>query len=450
MRGRLAALVLVLLPLQAGCTLLFGDRMSSSGSGGNGGGGGTTVGGSGGDGTNNGGGTCRPISCATVGAECGAIADGCGGILACGDCGSPSICGGGGPNRCGTGVCVPRTCAEQGATCGQISDGCSAVIDCGPCACVSTGCAGQNATCGNIVDNCGVPLYCGDCPASPWHTFGNLTTELRRVYIVQSGMWIVDIDGNVFFTSDLMQFTSQKVQSMGSEIYADGDQVWVGGADGISYKAPGSSTFTLLPGSPKLVGGIHGVSGSVYADTYDTAGAVVHSTDGMSWSAVTPSPAPATLNAIFAASASEVFAVGVAGSIYHTTDGGATWAKQASGVTGDFAAVWGTGSLVLAAGRGGEIVRTTNGGATWSTAKTGTTALLLGLWGESASDIWAVGQNATILHSVDGGANWSAETGLPIAPTATLFSVFEAAGIVYAVGSGGIVIARQSSSGGGP
>jgi len=435
MARRLALLMLVLLPLSSGCTLLFGDRMSSpAGSGGNS----ATSGGDGGIAT------CRPIRCADVGANCGTIADGCGGTLACGDCGSPSICGGGGPNQCGDAVCTPRSCAEQGATCGLVSDGCSSVLDCGPCACVSTGCAGQNATCGNIVDNCGLPRDCGPCPASPWTTIGNLTTELRRVFMTSSGLWIVDIGGNVFHSTDEMQFTSQKVQSSLSELYVDGAEVWVGGADGISYKGPSATTFTLLSGSPKLTGGIHGVAGSLYADTFDTTGGVFHSSDGLTWSAVTPSPAPASLNAVFVSSGSEVFAVGVGGSIYHTIDGGASWASQISGVTGDFAAVWGTGSLMLASGRGGEIVRTVNGGATWSKANSGTTAVLYGLWGSSSSDIWAVGQNATVLHSVDGGASWAPETGLPVASTATLFSVYEAGGKVYVVGSGGIVLVRPS------
>jgi len=49
-----------------------------------------------------------------------------------------------------------------------------------------------------------------------------------------------------------------------------------------------------------------------------------------------------------------------------------------------------------------------------------------------------------VLHSVDGGASWAPETGLPVASTATLFSVYEAGGKVYVVGSGGIVLVRPS------
>ncbi|MEM2722584.1 MAG: NBR1-Ig-like domain-containing protein [Thermoplasmata archaeon] len=45
---------------------------------------------------------CRKISCAEANAECGEIEDGCGGIIFCGSCEEPKICGGGGErNKCG-------------------------------------------------------------------------------------------------------------------------------------------------------------------------------------------------------------------------------------------------------------------------------------------------------------------------------------------------------------
>jgi len=45
---------------------------------------------------------CTPTTCAAVGAECGVIADGCGGTRDCGPCRSGQVCGGGGlPNVCG-------------------------------------------------------------------------------------------------------------------------------------------------------------------------------------------------------------------------------------------------------------------------------------------------------------------------------------------------------------
>ena len=164
MGRRLALLVLVLLPSLAGCTLVYGNRQTGPGSGGNGGGGGS-----------NGNGTatvaaavaaaalaCPPA--APTSARCAArITDGCGGTLACGDCGSGQTCGGGGPNRCGTDACVPQTCAQLNNACGKVSDGCAGVIDCGACACTPTTCAAQPVSCGNVPDGCGHTLDCGTC-----------------------------------------------------------------------------------------------------------------------------------------------------------------------------------------------------------------------------------------------------------------------------------------------
>ncbi|MGZ3423202.1 MAG: hypothetical protein ACXWUG_30845, partial [Polyangiales bacterium] len=68
-------------------------------------------------------GGCMAKTCAALGANCGPVADGCGGILDCGKCTAPEACGGGGKaNVCGGGggPCVPKTCADVGADCGPI------------------------------------------------------------------------------------------------------------------------------------------------------------------------------------------------------------------------------------------------------------------------------------------------------------------------------------------
>ena len=93
-----------------------------------------------------------PTTCAAAGAECGALADGCGGQLMCGDCTAPQTCGGGGmANRCGEGACTPTTCAAEGADCGMLSDGCAGVLDCGSCVAPAT-CGG-----GGTANRCGAP-----------------------------------------------------------------------------------------------------------------------------------------------------------------------------------------------------------------------------------------------------------------------------------------------------
>ncbi|MBK9754052.1 MAG: hypothetical protein IPO88_11190 [Nannocystis sp.] len=57
---------------------------------------------------------CVPITCAAVGAVCGALADNCGNNLDCGPCPGDQVCGNGvAPNQCGAPACKP---AEQATT----------------------------------------------------------------------------------------------------------------------------------------------------------------------------------------------------------------------------------------------------------------------------------------------------------------------------------------------
>ncbi|MDP3218697.1 MAG: hypothetical protein Q8S73_31625, partial [Deltaproteobacteria bacterium] len=78
---------------------------------------------------------CGLVTCASAGATCGPIGDGCGGVLHCGTCAAPQTCGGGGrPSQCGgASGCVPRTCAALGVSCGPAGDGCGGPLDCGGC-----------------------------------------------------------------------------------------------------------------------------------------------------------------------------------------------------------------------------------------------------------------------------------------------------------------------------
>jgi hypothetical protein len=129
-------------------------------------------------------GGCAFVTCASAGAACGPIGDGCGGVIQCGTCMFPQICGGGGVHfQCGTIDCIPRTCAEAGANCGPVGDGCGGTIQCGDCpagqacgrggvpsvcgavggACVPRTCAQAGAGCGPAGDGCGGALDCGAC-----------------------------------------------------------------------------------------------------------------------------------------------------------------------------------------------------------------------------------------------------------------------------------------------
>ena len=57
---------------------------------------------------------CVPRTCASVGANCGSITNGCGGVLDCGTCVAPETCGGGGTaNKCGSPASLSATLTTQ-------------------------------------------------------------------------------------------------------------------------------------------------------------------------------------------------------------------------------------------------------------------------------------------------------------------------------------------------
>ncbi len=77
---------------------------------------------------------CGLRTCASAGATCGPIGDGCYGVLHCGNCTYPTTCGGGGvPSVCGQPTCTKRTCAAADAGCGVVGDGCGGLLSCGSC-----------------------------------------------------------------------------------------------------------------------------------------------------------------------------------------------------------------------------------------------------------------------------------------------------------------------------
>lgn len=61
-------------------------------------------------------GPCVPTTCEAAAAECGSLDDGCGGVLACGDCALGEACGFAQPHRCG-GECSSDADCDRGEVC---------------------------------------------------------------------------------------------------------------------------------------------------------------------------------------------------------------------------------------------------------------------------------------------------------------------------------------------
>lgn len=108
-----------------------------------------------------------------------------------------------------------------------------------------------------------------------------------------------------------------------------------------------------------------------------------------------------TLHGVYAASASDVFAVGNGGVIVRRVGG--AWTKMTSNTTGNLKSVWGTSSSdVWAVGQAGVVVH--YNGSTWSPVSV-TSTDIDAVWCSSASDVWMAG-TSSVWHSTDYGKSF--------------------------------------------
>ncbi|WP_340239953.1 Ig-like domain repeat protein [Emticicia soli] len=99
------------------------------------------------------------------------------------------------------------------------------------------------------------------------------------------------------------------------------------------------------------------------------------------------------------------------GNILHTTDGGATWRNQTTGITRDLFGIYFINNTQgWAVGPSGTIITTNDGGTTWTPQTSGSTRDLYGVYFTSSTQGWAVGGYGTILTTSNGGSTWTTQT----------------------------------------
>jgi photosystem II stability/assembly factor-like uncharacterized protein len=114
--------------------------------------------------------------------------------------------------------------------------------------------------------------------------------------------------------------------------------------------------------------------------------------------------------------------------ILRTTDGGAHWGLQTSGVHNTLSGVWFTGvdTGFVVGGLGvcspsiSTVLRTTDGGAFWKPQATGTNRALRAVFFTDANTGWAVGELGTILHTTTAG---EPTAGSPTQPNTSMENV---------------------------
>lgn len=150
-------------------------------------------------------------------------------------------------------------------------------------------------------------------------------------------------------------------------------------------------------------------------------------------------PTTERLNSVAYADADNVWAVGAAGTVLHSADGGQSWAAVTSGVAVDLYAVCfpdaNNGCIV---GGDGTVLTTSDGGGTWIEIESGVPFELRAV-SMAGSAHWIAGRLA-IMQSTDGGASWTMfETGTPPLPSLTDIT-FADASTGFISGYGGLIL----------
>src|SRR5215204_3558104 len=159
------------------------------------------------------------------------------------------------------------------------------------------------------------------------------------------------------------------------------------------------------------------------------------------WTKQSPLPTGFPLFDVDMISVSEAWAVGEVGTILHTTDGGVSWTRQASGTETRLAAVRFKDALRGWAVGGGLALLTSDGGTTWK-ASSGIVGDPVSIDCSSLTTCFAGYGYSTASKSTDGGATWQNVT-FPIA--VARFQFFDVQHGV-ASGPGGVAVTNDGGA----
>ncbi len=144
------------------------------------------------------------------------------------------------------------------------------------------------------------------------------------------------------------------------------------------------------------------------------------------------------VNGIAARSSTQLAAVGVSGSMLRTEDAGISWISQSAGTTRVlYGLSYVDSETAYAVGATGLVMRTEDGGDTWNSGTAGSGNWLAVDFADRATG-WIVGVTGSIRKTVNGAETWAVQ---PSPTTQQLNSVAVASTqTAYAVGNGGTII----------
>ena len=150
--------------------------------------------------------------------------------------------------------------------------------------------------------------------------------------------------------------------------------------------------------------------------TVGSGGKIFRTTNGGENSVQQSSGTDLSLNSLSFADANNVWIVGGGENNYwsadtsiilHSTDGGVSWAEQASSnLKSLFDVHFINSEFGITVGNGGTILNTTNGGSTWISQNSGTSQALYSVSILNTTEAIVVGDSGTILRSSNAGITW--------------------------------------------
>ncbi len=190
----------------------------------------------------------------------------------------------------------------------------------------------------------------------------------------------------------------------------------VGDNDTVLESTDGGSRWTRTFSKLGVMDGVSCGSPAHCSAVTSNANATLTTTDGTAWE-VTPAPFSIYATLLLANGISCIqqrcVEVGDRGAIAVSDDGGLRWTNATTGTTNLYGVTCVSMADCVAVGAAGTVLHTTNGGATWMSEVPPTGENLLGVSCPVVEECVAVGGAGTVLTSSDGGSTWTVRAGTP-------------------------------------
>jgi photosystem II stability/assembly factor-like uncharacterized protein len=205
-------------------------------------------------------------------------------------------------------------------------------------------------------------------------------------------------------------------------IFSVAEQLYVAGASGyIATKPIKGGTWSQLTTTTQAA--LYGLAGSSLSNLWAVGdNNTILYFNGAAWvPQSSPAPSSTVIRGVWAASPSEVYAVGDSGLFFSTQDGGTAWMSASPlpvSNPGSLRAIWGftSGSIDLwIAGDNGGVYHSPSGAGGWEDHTYNNTGpsqpSLTALWGSSDEDLWVVGGGLVLHRGTPGSTGeWTSYT----------------------------------------